>query len=272
MLQNSIAFGSAPRREVDSQPVTLAGGGEGLPHACVLCCAVLYCSVCAVLHCSVLHCTMCAMLHCTVLRTTLHRILCAARHCSVHCFVHCAAPFVRRATPHCVCSAALHCAVPHPCALCTSVQGGGYGGFGACAANLRPVASCGTMGVLHQLHLGCSACTAAAVARVLPQATSQPLRGQPLPRYQSRGYRGAAIAAPRLQPTYCRCRSRCFAAALAPHLFCSTPWPWYHRGPMGLLRLQHSAAAHAQQLLPVACSSCCSGTVPAPLHGAKLDP
>ena len=56
--------------------------GRGAP-TCV--CAVPYCSVCAVLHRCVLHCTMCAVLHRIVLRTTLHRMCCAARHCSAPC-------------------------------------------------------------------------------------------------------------------------------------------------------------------------------------------
>ena len=163
-----------------------AGGGGG---TCV--CAMPYCSMCALLHRSVLHCTMRAVLH----RTAVHTA-CVVLHGTTLCT---ALRPVCRATPPCVYSAALHCAVPHPCASCTSAQGGGYGGFGACAANLRsqppphhlsrddgcaaPVAP----RPLRTYHSRCSPCFAAAM-------TSRPLRGQPPPRYQSRNHRGAATA------------------------------------------------------------------------------
>ena len=84
-------------------PTRGGGGSHVLPRA------VSYCSVCAVLHCSVRHRTMCAVLHRTVLRTTLHRMRCAARHCSVHCAAGC----VPCQTALCVqCRIALCCPPP----------------------------------------------------------------------------------------------------------------------------------------------------------------
>ena len=217
--------------------------------------AVLYCTVlcttphrvhCAALHCialpSVLRCTVCAVLHRTMCAAPHLTVLCTALHCALCCTALCCSV---------LCSALHVCAAQgggnaahhharlhrveglglHPCALCTSAQGAGYGGCGVSAANPRPVTSRGVMeGAApaapkpqHTYHSLCCPCFAAT-------ATSQPLRSQPLPRYQSRGYGGAAIAAPRPQPTFCRC----IAAALAPQLHCSTPSPRYHRGPMGL--------------------------------------
>ena len=239
--------------------------GGGAP-TCV--CAVPYCSVCAVLHRSVLHRTMRAVLYHTVLRTTLHCMRCAARHCPVHY----AAPFAPCHTALCVqCRTALCC--PPPLCL-VHVSTGWRVWWVSCLRSQPPPrhlsrdnggAAPAAPRPLRTYRSRCSPHFATAV-------TSQPLRGQPPPRYQSRGYRGAATATPRLQPTYSRCRSRCFAASLAPHLFCSTPSPRHRQGPMGLLLLQHSAAARAEQLLAVPCSSSCSSTAPAPLHGASWTP
>ena len=92
---------------------------------------------------------------------------------------------------------------------------------------------------------------------------------QPPPRYQSRGYGSAAIAAPGPQRTYsCWC-TRCIVAALALLLHCSQPPPRYLR-LWGCCYSRTQAAAHTrQQLQPVSRSS--SGTAsataakPAPL-------
>ena len=66
---------------------------------------------------------------------------------------------------------------------------------------------------------------------------------QPPPRYQSRGYGSAAIAAPGPRRTYRSWCSRCIVAALALLLHCSQPPPRHHRGAMGVLLQPHSSCS-----------------------------
>ena len=200
---------------------------------------------------------------------------CAAPHCAVHCSALCGA------LHHTVCGAqgrgtAHHHARLqrveglglHPCASCTSAQGGEYGGFGVGATNPRPVTSQGVRG-------------GAALAAPRPQrtyrslccpygaaaATSQPLPGQPPPRYQSRGYRGAAIAAPRLQPMFCLCRCRCIAALQHQHTLAPVPPRAHGVAAIAPLRRSSRIAAATARALPLlwhcpgAAAWCLAGTV-----------
>ena len=69
---------------------------------------------------------------------------------------------------------------------------------------------------------------------------------QPRPRYQSRGYGSAAIAAPGPQRTYHRWCTRRIIAALALLLYCQ-PSPRYHRGAMGVQQPHSSCSARTAQ-------------------------
>ena len=83
---------------------------------------------------------------------------------------------------------------------------------------------------------------------------------QPPPRYQSRGYGGAAIVALRLLLACCTYSRRCPAAASVLQAHNSHPRPVTNRGAMGRLRSGHSfrtAAVAAGVLQLLLCRSCC---------------
>ena len=93
---------------------------------------------------------------------------------------------------------------------------------------------------------------------------------QPPPRYQSRGYGSAAVAAPGPQRTHRCCCTRCNAAALALLLHCSQPPPRYHRGAMGLLLQPHSScSAHTVAAAARVCIPTAAKPAPLPIKGPR---
>ena len=146
------------------------------------------------------------------------------------------------------------------CTSCTQVElsqllkPASCGCFCAAAALPQPVYDSRASGVLPQLCCGsCSWFPAAALVLQLHCC-------QPPPRYQSRGYGGAAIAALPLLLTCSTCSSRCPAAAGVLQAHSSHPRPVTNQGAMGGLHSGHSfrtAADAAGVLQLLLCSSSC---------------
>ena len=124
-----------------------------------VCCAVLLLVRCVAPLYAALHNACRATPHCAAHYTAPHALCCTALLCALRCTLC--------AVPHRTVCAVPHCTMMSPTPMPRARQHKVEDMVDLVpTANLRPVSSRGTMGVLHQLHPGRCACSAAAVARV----------------------------------------------------------------------------------------------------------